>query len=89
MLVRDAGAWTRLDHDPSDASADEAPTTGKRPARTSQEPDAKRPRIEGCTAPPANPRAKVALDAGTGDVFLTEGFRERWCRCARVRPPSL
>ncbi|KAI0071617.1 hypothetical protein K474DRAFT_1668856 [Panus rudis PR-1116 ss-1] len=47
-----------------------------------------------CVAPPPNPRARgIYTEAsssdnqnrfpedGTGDVFLTEGFRERWCRC--------
>lgn len=26
---------------------------------------------------------------GAGDVFLTEGWRERWCRCPSVRPLTL
>jgi E3 ubiquitin-protein ligase UBR7 len=30
------------------------------------------------------PEAKANLDS-TGDVFLTEGWRERWCRCSDVR----
>jgi E3 ubiquitin-protein ligase UBR7 len=33
--------------------------------------------------------AASPLDAslGAGDVFLTDGFRERWCACAEVRAP--
>ncbi|KAJ3569823.1 hypothetical protein NP233_g4802 [Leucocoprinus birnbaumii] len=52
-----------------------------------------------CLAPPSNPVAsrifagglKAALDSstslGTGDIFLTEGFRDRWCRCDTCQPP--
>jgi E3 ubiquitin-protein ligase UBR7 len=42
-----------------------------------------------CLAPPANPVAeKIFQDAslGAGDVFLTEGWRERWCRCDSCIP---
>jgi E3 ubiquitin-protein ligase UBR7 len=69
------------------------------------EPAAKRARTESgsssmkpCLAPPVEPLAQAAYataeldwDAAlcTGDVFLTEKFRERWCRCdeARLLPP--
>ncbi|KAJ7489336.1 hypothetical protein FB451DRAFT_687122 [Mycena latifolia] len=43
-----------------------------------------------CLAPPVEPRAHAAYATAeldwdatlcTGDVFLTENFRERWCRC--------
>ncbi|KII85393.1 hypothetical protein PLICRDRAFT_68097, partial [Plicaturopsis crispa FD-325 SS-3] len=45
-----------------------------------------------CLAPPINPAARTILDAngtsdlGAGDVFLSEGWRERWCRCANCLP---
>lgn len=51
-----------------------------------------------CLAPPSNPIAsrifagglKAALDPstslGTGDIFFTEGFRDRWCRCDTCLP---
>lgn len=62
------------------------------------EPDAKRTRVSTftpCLAPAVNRFAQTILDdnmsgsanpthKGTGDIFLTEGFRERWCRCERV-----
>ena len=46
-----------------------------------------------CLAPPLNPVAQTILSAarssessnlGAGDVFLTEGWRERWCQCIEV-----
>ena len=47
-----------------------------------------------CLAPPQDPLAQLILASlegpdhdtslGTGDVFFTLGFRERWCRCASV-----
>ncbi|KZS90154.1 hypothetical protein SISNIDRAFT_475503 [Sistotremastrum niveocremeum HHB9708] len=52
------------------------------------------PRPENCLAPRPNPIAQQILAArsmkpldlgaeslGEGDIFLTEGFRDRWCRC--------
>ncbi|KAJ7472351.1 hypothetical protein B0H11DRAFT_1352201 [Mycena galericulata] len=48
-----------------------------------------------CLAPPPEPRARAAYaDAEldwdtalcTGDVFLTDNFRERWCRCVSCLP---
>ncbi|KAJ7176710.1 hypothetical protein C8R46DRAFT_943765 [Mycena filopes] len=50
-----------------------------------------------CLAPPLEPRAQAAYaDADTewdsetalctGDVFLTDGWRERWCRCHNCLP---
>ncbi|TFK70227.1 hypothetical protein BDN72DRAFT_819113 [Pluteus cervinus] len=61
------------------------------------EPNGKRPRPSSpiasanCLAPPPNPVAQTILSntedpnattsLGTGDLFLTEGFRERWCHC--------
>lgn len=52
-----------------------------------------------CLAPPLNEAAqrvlslKLSSDAtpdleGAGDVFLTEGFRDRWCRCPTVSTSS-
>ena len=32
----------------------------------------------------ANQETAAETSLGTGDVFLTENFRERWCRCASV-----
>ncbi|KAJ8586714.1 hypothetical protein M405DRAFT_853221 [Rhizopogon salebrosus TDB-379] len=66
----------------------------------SEEPERKRQHISPepsslCLAPAPNPIAqamfqRVLPDAkaslGTGDVFLTEGWRERWCRCSRCLP---
>jgi E3 ubiquitin-protein ligase UBR7 len=49
-----------------------------------------------CLAPTLNAKAQGILSAlddgacaseqslGTGDIFLTQGWRERWCRCNRV-----
>lgn len=47
-----------------------------------------------CLAPPQDPLAQLILTSlegpdhntslGTGDIFFTLGFRERWCRCASV-----
>ncbi len=47
-----------------------------------------------CLAPSKNPLAQAILDKmildptnnelGSGDVFFTEGWRERWCRCEEV-----
>lgn len=64
------------------------------------EPDAKKPRVltstssSSCTAPPQGSVALEVLTSpdrmnyefspGTGDLFLTDGFRERWCRCDKV-----
>ena len=71
----------------------EAPTA-KRP-RVSTEPSAS----QLCLAPSESPAAQRLLSStpenattsvpslGLGDVFLTEGWRERWCRCQSVRTP--
>lgn len=60
-------------------------------------PDTKRPRADTtpsapCLAPVVNPTAEkiFALSAtgdfslGVGDIFLTQGWRDRWCRCDTV-----
>ncbi|KAJ7596019.1 hypothetical protein C8J56DRAFT_923840 [Mycena floridula] len=42
-----------------------------------------------CLAPPLNAIAQAALAHQTlspGDLFLTDGFRERWCRCSSCLP---
>lgn len=64
-----------------------------------EEREAKRPRTttsSPCLAPPVNtiseviytnlaPDLKVSRSSlGAGDVFLTEGWRQRWCRCSHV-----
>lgn len=44
-----------------------------------------------CIAPPPNPLAQAFFYPqesdrsvlSSGDIFLTEGFRDRWCRCAK------
>lgn len=70
---------------PSDFNVPDA----KRARGTSQAPI----RTSGsCLAPKRNTLAQriienrdnTASSLGTGDVFLTENFRERWCRCASV-----
>lgn len=46
-----------------------------------------------CLAPPPNAiatdimrrRTNADLSLGAGDVFLTDGWRERWCHCSSVR----
>jgi len=61
-------------------------------------PDTKRPRADTtssppCLAPVVNPTAEkiFALSVtgdfslGVGDIFLTQGWRERWCRCNTCR----
>ncbi|KAJ7267385.1 hypothetical protein C8J57DRAFT_364703 [Mycena rebaudengoi] len=81
--------------DPDDAP----PNTGtKRPSSPpADEPPSKRARgsADQCLAPPANTLAQEAYaDAtpdwdtalGTGDIFLTDNFRDRWCRCNSCLP---
>jgi len=66
----------------------------------SEEPERKKQHISPepsslCLAPPQNPIAQAMFQRvlsdtkaslGAGDVFLTEGWRERWCRCSRCLP---
>ncbi|CAE6443733.1 unnamed protein product [Rhizoctonia solani] len=44
-----------------------------------------------CTAPPINTSAQTILSdpAACGDVFLSVGWRERWCRCETCYPSLL
>ncbi|KAG1725877.1 uncharacterized protein EDB91DRAFT_1167056 [Suillus paluster] len=67
-----------------------------------EEPDRKKQHISPepsspCLAPAPNPIAQTISQGlqrpsdtkaslGAGDVFLTEGWRERWCRCSRCFP---
>lgn len=56
------------------------------------------PSLSRCLAPPASSIAKAIYECkpqgsrvwgshlGTGDVFLTEGWRQRWCRCDQCLP---
>lgn len=62
------------------------------------QPEPKRARTSAsspCLAPAVNHVVQAIFDNqasgsedstfhGTGDIFLTEGFRQRWCRCERV-----
>jgi E3 ubiquitin-protein ligase UBR7 len=50
-----------------------------------------------CLAPKPNSAAQriitnrdtpIEASLGTGDIFLTENFRERWCRCTSVSMPT-
>ncbi|KAF8066739.1 hypothetical protein FPV67DRAFT_1204345 [Lyophyllum atratum] len=54
------------------------------------------PAVPVCLAPPPNSTAQKIfaqrdapeeLSLGTGDLFLSEDFRDRWCRCASCLPP--
>lgn len=79
-------AGIKRPHSPSNIDVPEA----KRARGTSVTPV---PRPSPCLAPRPNPIAekifanyKVPNESslGTGDIFLSEGFRDRWCRCASV-----
>ena len=85
--------------EPSLDVADFQPIATKRPrsrsASQDDEPETKKARVSAqpCLAPAVNLVAQAIFGAsrsenssfqGTGDIFLTEGFRERWCRCERV-----
>ena len=89
--------------DPPLDVADPQPVTTKRPRSRSSsqddERDAKRARVSAsspCLAPVVNHIAQAILTSGsenstldgTGDIFLTEGFRQRWCRCECVSVTS-
>lgn len=77
-------AGTKRPHSPSDTDAPKAKRT-----RASPEPANS---LGPCLAPPLNTtahkiftsRAANDLSFGAGDVFLTEGWRDRWCRCHSV-----
>lgn len=93
-----------FDDPPLDVADPQPVTTKRPRSRSSQddEPDAKRARVSAsspCLAPTVSHVAQGILDNqvstsensaldGTGDIFLTEGFRQRWCRCERVSVTS-
>ncbi|TCD69313.1 hypothetical protein EIP91_008069 [Steccherinum ochraceum] len=65
----------------------------KRPREEAETSEVKTQQI--CLAPSPNTMVKEILSSlgssqqsplGAGDVFLTEGFRERWCRCSECLP---
>ncbi|KAF9527218.1 hypothetical protein CPB83DRAFT_856573 [Crepidotus variabilis] len=69
----------------------------KRLKASSVDPSHSHHQITPCLAPPQNPFVQKVLSAlsfpdfssslGTADLFLTEGFRERWCHCDSCLPP--
>jgi E3 ubiquitin-protein ligase UBR7 len=89
-----------FDGPPLDVADPQPVTTKRPRSRSSQddEPDAKRAKVSAsppCLAPAVNHIAQAIFDNqtygpenavldGTGDIFLTEGFRQRWCRCEHV-----
>ena len=96
-VLGDAREGEEGDNEDIDTTA--AGTKRARPPSSGNIPEAKRPRpSEGlstsCLAPPPNPVAQNifalrnsvdnSASLGMGDVFLTEGWRERWCRCLSV-----
>lgn len=98
VVIRDdvSTPW-RVIKSTEDETADVDVSVGSKRALSpsAEEPEAKRTRTEAsnpkspCLAPPINPVAQRILIAsdpglGTGDVFLTEDFRGRLCRCASV-----
>lgn len=72
-----------------------SPTSAPDPKRLRSSPSPS----SSCLAPPPNPIAQKIfslrdspvydMSLGAGDVFLTDGWRERWCRCNSVRLRSL
>jgi E3 ubiquitin-protein ligase UBR7 len=75
-------------------SAESASAGSKRPRSQSPTdgPNVKHARVSLCLAPPVNATAQEILSKhendrvpGAGDVFLTDGWRDRWCRCSSVR----
>ncbi|KZT02862.1 uncharacterized protein LAESUDRAFT_762511 [Laetiporus sulphureus 93-53] len=81
-------------------SADPASVPEAKRARVSPEPETKGAASSPCLAPPPNPVAQDIISRllsesdtaasddslGKGDIFLTEGFRERWCKCPACLP---
>lgn len=86
--------------DIDDSSAASGQKRSRAQSFHSEEPERKKQHISlepsaPCLAPAPNPIAQAILQGsqllsdsnaslGAGDVFLTEGWRERWCRCNRV-----
>ncbi|KAH7890444.1 hypothetical protein F5I97DRAFT_1799082 [Phlebopus sp. FC_14] len=88
-----------VDIDDSQPSAGKRPRSQS--SSQGEERDAKKPRtspLSTCLAPPVNPIAEAIFanlkqdlktsssSQGSGDVFLTEGWRQRWCRCSHCLP---
>lgn len=99
MVARDTpeASWRRIGFVSSESQEDhvivdeETLNTGSKrrlPSPDTDVPEAKRPRGSvKCLAPPAHPLAQKAFagpELGTGDIFLTDGFRGRWCNCDEV-----
>ncbi|KAL6303793.1 hypothetical protein BKA93DRAFT_325400 [Sparassis latifolia] len=87
-----SSAGEKRAHSPTKPDAPDAKRARLSPVALSSQP---------CLAPAMNPRAQELLSSqesrddeglqafsplGCGDVFLTEGWRERWCRCGACLP---
>ncbi|KAI0041484.1 hypothetical protein FA95DRAFT_1565342 [Auriscalpium vulgare] len=88
--------------DVTEENADGPVLGQKRPSSPSAaESDAKRPRVSpppqtsptSCLAPPRSALAEKIMSTtfkdavlGAGDIFLTDGWRSRWCRCESCLP---
>lgn len=82
-------AGTKRPRSPSTTTDNNSPETKR--ARASSGPAAS---SAPCLAPPPNmtsdkiftSRAANDVSLGSGDIFLTEGWRDRWCHCDSCRP---
>lgn len=68
------------------ASLDSTSTPTSRTTLASSQSDDK-----GCSAPPlpvdgVSPLARVMAEGGRGNMYLGDGWMERWCRCDRCLP---
>jgi E3 ubiquitin-protein ligase UBR7 len=68
------------------ASLDSTSTTTSRTTLASSQSDDK-----GCSAPPlpvdgVSPLARVMAEGGRGNMYLGDGWMERWCHCDRCLP---
>ena len=94
-MVSDADADTEIDV--------EAGEKRSRAASEDGEPASKRVRLDGassstprCLAPKPSEEIQALLgrvrgedyERFAGDLFLTDDFRERWCKCSLVRPTN-
>ncbi|KAG6371256.1 hypothetical protein JVT61DRAFT_9721 [Boletus reticuloceps] len=94
------GSFHEPSLDVADPEAATTKRPRSRSSSQNDEREAKRTRVSEsplCLAPAVNPIAQAIFDnktsgskdsthEGIGDIFLTEGFRERWCRCERCLP---
>ncbi|KAF8880534.1 hypothetical protein BD779DRAFT_1548779 [Infundibulicybe gibba] len=95
------GDSVRNDRDDISVDSTESLIVGTKRSRSvdADHPDPKRARLAGpqCLAPPSNLLAEAIFGGsgltvdpdtrlGTGDVFLTCGFQERWCHCPSCLP---